>query len=270
LILLCNDDGHFAAGLCTLAEALREHAEVVVCAPETEQSTTSHSLTLTRPLRLRKVSEHHFAVDGTPADCVYVALNAGTRVLPRAPDVVVSGMNHGLNLATDVFYSGTVAAAREGALRGIPAMATSAAADADPAAAARVCAALAVRMAQLVARSPDTALATPASREPRSLYRLKVPAPLVNVNVPPGNSWPIVATRLGLRVYEDLVEFRSDPRGREYLWIGGGGVRHEDLAGSDTEAYDRGAVSITALMLDLTAPEGSALTQTLAKSASGL
>src|SRR3954468_8010372 len=143
LILLSNDDGHRAPGLRTLAAALRDFAEVVVCAPESEQSTTSHSLTLTRPLRLREVDRTLFAVDGTPADCVYVALNGGTRVLPRMPDLVISGMNHGLNLGTDVFYSGTVAAAREGALRGIPAMATSADVGADPDRAAAVCANLA-------------------------------------------------------------------------------------------------------------------------------
>src|SRR5262245_14658184 len=131
LILLSNDDGYRARGLRTLAGALGVIGDVIVCAPESEQSTTSHSLTLTRPLRLRQVENGIFAVDGTPADCVYVALNGGTRVLPRMPDVVVSGMNHGLNLATDVFYSGTVAAAREGALRGIPAVATSADPGAD-------------------------------------------------------------------------------------------------------------------------------------------
>src|SRR3954467_11346430 len=101
-ILLSNDHGHRARGLRTLAEALRTFADVVVCAPETEQSTTSHSLTLTRPLRLRQVEPSVYAVDGTPADCVYVALNAGTKILPRTPDLVVSGMNHGLNLGTDV------------------------------------------------------------------------------------------------------------------------------------------------------------------------
>src|SRR3954467_3940419 len=110
LVLLCNDDGHLANGLRVLLRALATFADVVVCAPESEQSTTSHSLTLSRPLRLRQPEPGMFAVDGTPADCVYVALNGGTRVLSRTPDLVVSGMNHGLNLATDVFYSGTVAA----------------------------------------------------------------------------------------------------------------------------------------------------------------
>lgn len=263
LILLSNDDGHRAPGLRMLAAALREFAEVVICAPENEQSTTSHSLTLTRPLRLRETDATLFAVDGTPADCVYVALNGGTRVLPRTPDLVVSGMNHGLNLGTDVFYSGTVAAAREGALRGIPAMATSADVGADPQRAAAVCAKIARCLVKLAPVSPD-----PEEHTTAPPYRRKVPAPLVNVNVPAGSEWPIVATRLGLRLYEDIVEFRHDPRGREYLWIGGGGVWHEALAGSDTEAYDRGAVSVTPLLLDLTSAEGSVLTQRLAAAAS--
>jgi 5'-nucleotidase len=259
LILLSNDDGYRARGLRTLAAALGELGDVVVCAPESEQSTTSHSLTLTRPLRLRQVEKQIFAVDGTPADCVYVALNGGTRVLPRMPHVVVSGLNHGLNLATDVFYSGTVAAAREGALRGIPAMATSADGGADMERAAEICAKLAWALIELAPIAPavrDTETGPP--------FRRRVPAPLINVNVPPGSSWTVAATRLGLRLYEDLVEFRTDPRGREYLWMGGGGVRHEALSGSDTEAHDRGMVSVTPLLLDLTSNEGSALTERMA------
>jgi 5'-nucleotidase len=240
LVLLSNDDGHHAEGLRELDAALSVHADVIVCAPEHEQSTTSHSLTLTRPLRLRNVTDRIFAVDGTPADCVCVALNAGTRVLPRRPDLVVSGLNHGLNLGSDVFYSGTVAAAREGALRGVAALAASADPDADRKEAALVCAAIALRLALRQIEAP---------RAPGSL----VPAPLVNVNVPPGKAWPVKATRLGLRLYEDIIEFRRDPRGREYLWLGGGGVRHGDAPGSDTEAYDRGEVSVTPLLRDLTA-----------------
>lgn len=250
LILLSNDDGYRARGLRTLTEALRVIADVIVCAPESEQSTTSHSLTLTRPLRLREVESGIFAVDGTPADCVYVALNGGTRVLPRMPDVVVSGMNHGLNLATDVFYSGTVAAAREGALRGIPAVATSAdlGADMEPAAA---------MIARLVQSLIDLVAPVEQSASGGAPARRNGPAPLVNVNVPPGNAWTAVSTRLGLRLYENLVEFRHDPRGREYLWIGGTNVRHEAMTGSDTEAYDRGMVSVTPLLLDLTSAQGS-------------
>src|ERR1043165_7163100 len=154
LILLSNDDGYRARRLRTLAAALAEIGDVVVCAPESEQSTTSHSLTLTRPLRLRQVEKGIFAVDGTPADCVYVALNGGIRVLPRMPDIVVSGLNHGLNLATDVFYSGTVAAAREGALRGIPAVATSADGGADMDQAAKICTKLVTAVLGLVPVAP--------------------------------------------------------------------------------------------------------------------
>ena len=231
LILLSNDDGHHAKGLRTLAVALRQRADVVICAPETEQSTTSHSLTLTRPLRLRPVDEGVFAVDGTPADCVYVALNAGTRVYRECPISWFPGMNHGLNLGADVFYSGTVAAAREAALRGIPAMAASADGGADR---GRSCGRLRARLPWLC--FPSCRVAPSGG-----------PAPLVNVNVPPGSAWLIRSTRLGLRVYDDVVEFRHDPRGREYLWLGGGGVRHERQAGSDTEAHDRGEVSVTPL-----------------------
>ncbi|HEY3593547.1 MAG TPA: 5'/3'-nucleotidase SurE [Polyangiaceae bacterium] len=262
LILVSNDDGHRAGGIRLLAAALRTIGDVVICAPENEQSTTSHSLTLTRPLRLREVTAGEFAVDGTPADCVYVALNAGTRVLPRAPDLVVSGMNHGLNLGTDVFYSGTVAAAREGALRGIPAMAVSADMGVDPTAAGEISARLAQALADLAPAPPD--------RGPPGgslSFQLRVPAPLINVNIPAGRGWDAVPTRLGWRLYEDLVEFRRDPRGREYLWIGGGGVRHETLAGSDTEAHDAGKVSVTPLLLDLSAAEGSVLAQRLAAAA---
>lgn len=236
LILLCNDDGYRAKGLRTLGVALRRIADVVVCAPEAEQSAKSHSLTLHRPLRLRRVDEGVFALDGTPADCVYVALYSEGRVLPRRPDLVVSGLNHGLNLGADVFYSGTVAAAREGALRGVPALAASADTEADP-----------VEAAELIARMATTLL------EAHPEANGSTQAPLLNVNIPRGRSWPLVATTLGSRLYGEFVEFRNDPRGREYLWIGGGQIKHPEMAGSDTAACDRGAVSITPLLLDLTA-----------------
>ena len=141
-MLLSNDDGYAAAGLLAMREALATFADVVVCAPELNQSATSHSLSLHRSLRLRTVEEGMFSLDGTPADCVYVALNSRGRVLPRRPDLCVSGLNHGLNLGMDVFYSGTVAAAREAALRGIPSLATSADHGADRKAAAALSATL--------------------------------------------------------------------------------------------------------------------------------
>lgn len=249
LILLCNDDGYRAKGLRTLGVALRRVADVVVCAPETEQSAKSHALTLHRPLRLRRVDEGVFALDGTPADCVYIALYSEGRVLPRRPDLVVSGINHGLNLGADVFYSGTVAAAREGALRGVPAMAASADPGADPIEAAEICTKLALAMLEAHRADHDG-----------------VGAPLLNVNIPSGHGWPIVATTLGTRLYGEFVEFRSDPRGREYLWIGGGQVKHPELRGSDTAAYDEGAVSITPLLLDLTAHSRAVWAQRIASS----
>ncbi|MEZ4226315.1 MAG: 5'/3'-nucleotidase SurE [Polyangiaceae bacterium] len=229
LILLSNDDGYRSAGINVLAETLREFADVVICAPETEQSASSHSLSLHRPLRLYAHGEQTFSVDGTPADCVYVALHAEQRVLARRPDLVVSGLNHGVNLGDDVFYSGTVAAAREAALKGLPALAVSAAQGADRAAAARLSATIARAM---LAQAFDRAV-------------------LLNVNFPSGSSWEVTPTRLGRRVYEDGVEFRRDPRGREYLWIGGPGVTHREAPGSDTEAYDAGRVGVTPLVLDL-------------------
>jgi 5'-nucleotidase len=243
LALLSNDDGIASIGLAAMRDALRQRFDVIVIAPETEQSAASHALSLHRPLRLRKVDEGAFALDGTPADCVYVALHGASRVVARRPDVVVSGINRGLNLGQDVFYSGTVAAAREGALRGIPAVAVSAHLHADLAAVG----ALATRVAgELLARAARGVL--------------------LNVNVPKRWSGEVRAARLGSRIYEEAVDFRTDPRGREYLWLGGPGVRHERSAGSDTDtdAYDDGAASITSLVLDLTRNDDDALTADMA------
>jgi len=228
LFLLSNDDGYRAAGLNALRLALLEHGDVVVCAPDSEQSASSHALSLHRPLRLHEHGSGIFSVDGTPADSVYVAIHSGSRLLPRRPDVVVSGMNHGNNLGDDVFYSGTVAAAREAALKGIPSLAFSAAPEADSERAAAVGAKLALGLAV-------------ANEGPI----------LLNANVPPGNGWSIRATRLGRRIYRDEVEYRRDPRGREYLWIGGPGFEHRPVVGSDTEAFDEGVIGVTPLVLDL-------------------
>ncbi len=245
LVLLSNDDGIASVGLHAMRDALAARFEVIVAAPETEQSAMSHSLSLHRPLRLRAVEPGSFALDGTPADCVYVALHSDARVVPRRPDLVVSGINRGLNLGQDVFYSGTVAAAREGALRGIPAIAISAHPMADLA-----------RVAALTTRLACDLLARPA-------HASNV---LLNVNVPKKWSGEIRATRIGSRIYEEVVDFRRDPRGREYLWLGGPGVRHERNEGTDTDAYDDGAVSITPLVLDLTQSAHAELAAALAMS----
>jgi len=229
LVLLSNDDGYRAQGLSVLRQALLERFDVVVCAPDTEQSASSHSLSLNRPLRLLQRGDGVFSVDGTPADSIYLALYAGT-VLPRKPDVVVSGLNHGLNLGQDVFYSGTVAAAREGALQGYVALAMSAGEGADRERAAEVA-------ADLVAATLKAGLTGPR---------------LFNVNFPPASSaWPLRATRLGKREYGGGLIQREDPRGLPYYWIGGSTVHHESVLGSDTEAYDLGVVGVTPLVLDL-------------------
>ncbi len=245
LVLLSNDDGYASRGITALRAALSEHAEVIVAAPESEQSASSHALSLHRPMRLRKVEAGVFALDGTPADCIYVALHADGRVVPRRPDLVVSGINHGMNLGQDVFYSGTVAAAREAALRRIPAVATSAFHELDLARVAKASARIAI---DLWKRGPAASGRTP----------------LLNLNFPKGWNGTIRATRLGSRIYEEAVDFRKDPRGREYLWLGGPGVRHESNPGSDTDAYDEGVASITPLMLDLTSTEDADVARALA------
>jgi 5'-nucleotidase len=228
-----------------MCEALSPNAEVVVVAPETEQSAASHSLSLHRPLRLRKAGPGAFALDGTPADCVYVALYGGTRLLYRQPDLVVSGINRGMNLGQDVFYSGTIAAAREGALRGIPALAVSAHPSLELSAIAPMCARIALALVGL--QGGDTR------------------APLLNLNIPPAWTGEVRATRLGQRIYEEIVDVRVDPRGREYIWIGGPGVRHVRDPGTDTDAYDDGAASLTPLALDVTCISNSSLATELAR-----
>jgi 5'-nucleotidase len=235
LILQSNDDGVYAEGLRRLRAELETFADVVTIAPLFEQSANSHSLTLARPLRHRVVDGIH-AIDGTPADCVYVALYKEA-FLPRRPDLAVSGINHGYNLATDTFYSGTVAAAREAALRGVPAIAFSQGSGGSMDAAA-------VRAAELVRRFL-------AAKRPAG------PAVLLNVNFPAGRSEHagVRATRLGVRTYDDEVEVRKDPRGHEYFWIGGPNATHEPISGSDTEAVDEGYVSVTPLRLDHTSAD---------------
>jgi 5'-nucleotidase len=256
LILLSNDDGYASAGIRVLRDALAAWADVVLVAPETEQSATSHSLSLHRPLRARTIEPGVFAIDGTPADCVYVALHAETRFLPRWPDLVCSGINRGLNLGQDAFYSGTVAAAREGALRGIPAIASSAHVKADL-----------TRVGELTSRLALALYgATNAGRTERPGASVSRKTPLLNLNVPATWSGEVRRTRLGSRLYEETIDVRKDPRGREYMWLGGPGVRHERDAGSDTDAYDDGAASITPLVLDLTVPDDGGVTDRLVAS----
>jgi 5'-nucleotidase len=230
-VLLSNDDGVHAEGIRELAAAF-EGDEVWVVAPDREQSASSHAISLHRPLRMTEIAPRWYAVDGTPTDAAYMGLNLVLR--GARPDVVVSGVNHGPNLANDVLYSGTVAAAMEAALLGVHAIAVSLAgppphAFAD---AARFAAALARR----VVASPP-------------------PAPLLlNVNVPPGPVRGYRFVRLGRRTYGNEVVEKVDPRGRKYYWIGGeGGPTNEDIPGSDCNvALTERLVSVTPLHLDST------------------
>jgi 5'-nucleotidase len=251
LILCANDDGYFSKGLRAAALALSSFAHVVVVAPETEQSATSHSLTLHRPLRLRRIAKEAevdtYALDGTPADCVYLALHLGfdaidsgaKPVLPRKPDLVVSGINRGLNLGQDVFYSGTVAAAREGALRGIPSLAASLDVIVDESG------------TSVFDPAPTAQLVASIAREILSMPKSDGPAFLFNLNVPTGPVKGLAATRLGTRLWTQNVEARVDPRGRAYYWIGGRGIGSDQVPGSDTEAHDAGLASLSVLGLDL-------------------
>lgn len=260
LIVLSNDDGVHAEGLRALHAELSSFADVVVVAPLQEQSANSHSLTLARPLRHREIDGFH-AVDGTPADCIYVALY-GDRFLARPPDAVVSGINHGYNLGSDTFYSGTVAAAREGALRGVPAIAFSLGMGRvetaiRPTGEKPTMSGLAPIAGRLTRRFLDATRSVP----------FEAGAPLLNVNFPAGFAAPLGVrpTRLGRRRYTDEVEVREDPRGREYLWIGGPNAFHDPAPGSDTEAVDEGYVSVTPLALDATRQEHAPLATRIAQ-----
>ena len=231
LILVSNDDGHFSEGILALAAAMQELGEVVVVAPEAEQSAASHAISLHRPLRIKEIRPQWYAVDGTPTDCAYLAINHILR--GRKPALMVSGINHGSNLADDVTYSGTVAAAMEASLLGVPAMALSLATR------ERFEFEAAARFARALAEA--------------ALARLLPPGLLLNVNIPPGELRGYRITRLGKHSYGfDVIE-NVDPRGRKYYWIGGNDYAFEDIPGTDCNAVLReGVVSVTPLHLDLT------------------
>ncbi|KAA0251864.1 5'/3'-nucleotidase SurE [Acidobacteria bacterium ACD] len=233
--LISNDDGIFAPGLAALERAAAEAGfETYVVAPDREQSASSHSLTMHRPLRISPAGERRFTVDGTPTDCVNLALKSILAKTP--PDFVFSGINAGPNLGDDVTYSGTVAAAFEGTLLGVRSIAFS----------------LDYRRDDSGAVPDFTEAERIAGRVMRIAMEHPLPAEtLWNVNVPPGNPKGIRPTRLGKRRYEDSVVQKLDPRGRPYYWIGG---YHIDTPadGTDLEAVADGWVSLTPLHLDMT------------------
>ena len=228
LVLCSNDDGIEAPHLEALAVRIEAFAEVIVVAPERQRSAASHAITLHKPLRLTEVRRGRFSLSGTPVDCVYLAI---LKLCDRKPDVVVSGVNDGFNLGSDVFYSGTVAAAVEGALRG----------------AAGIACSLAPRAAH-----PDEAI-----RFAAEVVRAAVAEPMprgtvLNVNLPGTGTDQYQWTTLGRRLYEDDVSERKDPRGRPYYWVGGGPAGHDDVEGTDCVAVAKGWNSITPMHLDLT------------------
>jgi 5'-nucleotidase len=228
-ILITNDDGVYSEGIKLLAEALAPLGQVVVVAPKGEQSASGHSLTLHRPLRLQKLREDVYAVDGTPTDCVNLAVHWLLRDGP--PDLIVSGINFGLNLGNDVTYSGTVSATFEGTLLGIPSLAFSQEVGEsfsfEPA-------------AEFAHALVETLL---AERLPSDL--------LLNVNVPAGGFHGVSFCRLGRRIYRQAVVEKEDPRGRKYYWIAGT-PEWQPEEGTDHEAVANGRISVTPLHLDLT------------------
>jgi 5'-nucleotidase len=231
-ILLSNDDGITSDGIVALREALADLDEIWVVAPDRDQSAVSHSLTLHRPLRIESVGPRAFAIDGTPTDCVNLAIN---RILAERPRLVVAGINRGANLGDDVTYSGTVSAAMEATLLGVPAIAVS-----------------------LVARDQFDFSAAAAFARRLAIAVLRDPLPpdtLLNVNVPDGPAERITGfalTHQGKRRYSDAIVEKVDPRGKKYYWIGGGEADFVAAEGTDFSAVHSGLVSITPLHLDLT------------------
>jgi len=233
-ILLSNDDGISSEGLAILQRVLSDLDDTWVVAPDRDQSAVSHSLTLQRPLRIEQVGPHAFTVDGTPTDCVNLGINCIMRGEQR-PCLVVSGINQGANLGDDVTYSGTVSAAMEATLLGVPALAVS-----------------------LATRPPfDYRAAAHFTRqlaEAVLVHRLP-PDTLLNVNVPPGAPDRIQSfrfTRQGKRRYTDAIIENTDPRGKKYYWIGGDQEDSVPEEGTDLWAVQRGLISVTPLHLDLT------------------
>ena len=242
-ILVSNDDGVLAPGLKVLAQALKPLGRVVVVAPLEEKSTMGHSLTLHKPLRIHEMAKGFYGINGSPADCVYMAIR---EVLGGMPDLVVSGPNRGGNLGQDVYYSGTVSAAREACILGIPAIALSV--DVQHGGAKKRLTPAPVRYDTaskiLVKMLRQGGLLKSAPKH--TLYNINVP------NVPTGAVKGVRFTRMGFRYYSGSVVKRIDHRGRPYFWVGGQYKGFDNVKGTDCEAVASGFVSVTPLRLDCT------------------
>jgi len=231
-ILLSNDDGYFAPGLAALAKALASVAEITVVAPERDRSGASNSLTLDRPLILRQAPTGFYYVNGTPTDCVHLAV---TGMLDHRPDMVISGINHGANMGDDTIYSGTVAAATEGHLLGIPS--------------------LAVSLADYKEGNFDVAAQVVVDLVQRLRAQPFIEPMLLNINVPDCTAaqlGEIHVTRLGKRHKAEPVVKSTNPRGQVVYWVGAAGLAQDAGDGTDFYAVAQGHVSITPLQMDLT------------------
>jgi len=234
-ILLTNDDGIQAAGIQALRRSLETIARVILVAPSYERSATGHGITMHKPIRADKTmlpgsEETHWAVVGTPADCVKLALEA---LLDDKPDLVVSGINHGANMGTDVLYSGTVSAAIEGVINGLPS--------------------IAVSLTEY--GSLDFRLAADFTTRLCALLKEKgfPTETMLNVNIPPGEKVNGVRiTKLGARHYVNSVERRTDPRGREYFWLAGDVVNRKGDGSTDVDAIQKNFISVSPIFFDLT------------------
>src|SRR5688500_14237312 len=230
-ILITNDDGIHSDGLIKLEEALKEIGDVYVVAPASEMSGASHSLTLARPLRIRQLDSRHWSVDGTPTDCVTLALN---KILPEdeRPHICVSGINHGGNLGDDASYSGTVAGALEAAILGVPSIALG-----------------------LVARdnfdfTDSAAFAVIAAR--KVLEEGLPDGTLLNINLPPGEIKCVKVTRMGIKDARPVITEHIDPRGKAYCWFGEEYFNASAVEVTDYRAVKSGYVSVTPLRSDMT------------------
>jgi 5'-nucleotidase len=230
-ILITNDDGIHSEGIIALEQALSEIGDVYVVAPASEMSGASHSLTLARPLRIRQIDARHWTIDGTPTDCVTLALN---RILPaeERPHICASGINHGPNLGDDATYSGTVAGALEATILGVPGLAFSlvASRDADFAESVKVA-------KQITRKAIDEGLPE---------------GTLLNINIPKGAPKGIRVTKQGFKNARPVISEHIDPRGKPYYWIGELREGFHAEGGTDFEAIDEGFVSVTPMRSDLT------------------
>jgi len=234
LFLITNDDGIQSPGLEALVYALSSQAECLVIAPDRDNSAVSHSLTMNRPLRVTKLKDGFYTLNGTPTDCVAIGLN---KIIRQKPDLLVSGINPGPNLGDDISYSGTVSAAVEGTMYGIPSLAVSLAGEAP---------------------YDFTAAASIAAKLAKQILQQKLPKDtLLNANIPQTDSIKgIKVTRQGRRLWDNAIQETRDPWGRKHYWIGGGTPSPDSGEDTDVYAVSNGFISVTPIHLDLTNHQG--------------